>query len=481
MQPAKNIYRDGNRRFKELTKNYALSEILILAIEIGKYNSKGLITDMYGDVVLPEFEFANNQKGYEYLREQIQNGTNKTKAKQLFIGMEGTGHYHENLAFQLKTDGFSVDVLHPCDSKKERENKNAKTDSIDLQSIARMLIKNSGRRSNLSQGIYNKLKMISRNRRKLVQMRTSLKNKITALVDQIFPGYWPKDAQEKIFSDHWGKASLLILEYYPHPAQIQMLGVEKLVEFLKKHNTKLGQETAAALVDAAKNSLSRPSIDTDTHCLALKNLIKLFRTLSENIETFEREMARLLIQTPGIYLLSVPGLCVVFAAEFVAETGPFENFSHPGQIMSFAGLVPYVSQSALHDPQGLPLTKRGAKALRPLLNQIALSLNAHCPQFGNYYQKKHLQKSDRPGIARIATANKFIRLAFCLIKKQKLFVPAGFDPCLNDLKQHHLSTFETITNKLKRCDLKPADMLNLENNYFEKIKMHLEQTYGIKL
>lgn len=480
MGKVKNIFRDGNRRFKEITRQYSLTEVLVLAIEIGKFNSKGLIANMYGDLVQEGFDFPNSLRGYHFLRAQIEKSLNLAQAKRVFIGMEGTGHYHENLALRLKDDGFSVEILNPYDAKQERENKNAKTDKIDLLSIARMLITNKGRRALLSEGVYNQLKVVSRNRRKLVGMRTSLKNKITCLVDVIFPGYWPKEADEEIFSNHWGKASLLLLEHYPHPEQVRLLGVEKLVTFLKKHNTKLGLETAEALVEAAKNSLHRPLKETESHCLALKCLLRSFRTLSENIEELEREMARLLMQTPGLYLLSVPGISALFAAELVGEVGNIGRFSHPGQIMSFAGTVPYVSQSAEYESQGLPLTKKGAKGLRPLLNQIALSLNTHCPQFRGYYQVKHLQKSDRPGIAKIATGNKFIRLAFCLMKQEKLFVPEGFDPSLMDLKEQQLSAFEEVQAKLKRNGLKPADLLGVEPNYFTKIKAKLEEIYGVE-
>jgi len=487
MKKIKNIFRDGNQRFKVITGKHSLNEVLVVAIEIGKFNSKGTIADMYGDLIMHNFQFPNNQRGYRFLTGKIKSASQIADSKLVFIGMEGTGHYHENIALQLKSDGFSVEIIHPYDSKHERENKNAKTDGIDLLSIARMLITNKERRSALSQGIYSKLKVVSRSRRKLVFMRTSLKSRITALVDRIFPGYWPKEVDEEIFSDNWGKASLLILEHYPHPEKITMMGVKRLARFLKKQNTKLGEETARKLVEAAGNSLSRPFKDMDSHCLTLKCLISIYRTICKNIEELEREMAVLLIQTPGTYLLSISGISVVYAAEFMAEVGDIARFSYPKQIMSFAGNVPYVSQSAEYEAKGLPLTKKGASGLRPLLNQIALSLNSHCPQFGRYYRKKHFEKCDRPGIARIATGNKFIRLAFCLIKQQKLFVPQGFDPSLMSYKDYYREVFSRISSRLSNYKINPSDLSAMaqaclsgcEENYFAKIKSHLEDAYGL--
>lgn len=479
MEQIKNIFRDGNQRFKVITNNYSLDKVLIVPIEIGKFNSKATIANMYGDLVMDNFIFSNSQRGYRFLKDKIDTTLKSNNAKLVFIGMEGTGHYHENLALRLKSDGYSVDIIHPYDSKHERENKNAKTDDIDLMSIARMLITNKGRRCKISKEIYSKLQVVSRSRRKLVYMRTSLKNKITSLVDRIFPGYWPKD--EEIFSDNWGKASLLVLERYPHPEKIIMLGVKRLNSFLKKHNTKLGEETARQLVEAAKNSLSRPFKDMDSHCLTLKCLINTYKTVSENIEELEREMTLLLIQTPGIYLLSIPGISVIYASELMGELGDISRFAYPKQIMSFAGNVPYVSQSSEYEAKGLPLTKKGSANLRPLLNQIALSLNTHCPQFGKYYQRKYIEKSDRPGIAKIGTANKFLRLAFCLIKNQKLFVPQGFDACLMSYKDYYREIFEQIRSKLYRYKMNPSDLTRCENSYFLKIKSHLEEAYDLEL
>jgi transposase len=479
MEQIKNIFRDGNQRFKVITNDYSLNEVLVVPIEIGKFNSKATIANMYGDLVVDNFIFSNNQRGYRFLKERVDTTSKSNNAKLVFVGMEGTGHYHENLAMRLKSDGYTVDIIHPYDSKHERENKNAKTDEIDLMSIARMLITNKGRRCTLAEETYSKLQVVSRGRRKLVYMRTALKNRITSLVDRIFPGYWPKD--EEIFSNNWGKGSLLVLEHYPHPEKVTMLGVKRLTRFLKKHNTKLGEETARKLVQAAKDSLSRPFKDMDSHSLTLKCLINTYKSLNENIEKLEEEMALLLIQTPGTYLLSIPGISVIYAAELMGELGDISRFAHPKQIMSFAGNVPYVSQSAEYEAKGLPLTKKGSSSLRPLLNQIALSLNTHCPQFGKYYQKKYLGKSDRPGIAKIGTANKFLRLAFCLLKNQKLFVPQGFDACLMSYKDYYREVFEQIRCKLYRYKMDPSELTRCENNYFLKIKAYLEDTYDLKL
>jgi transposase len=479
MKEIKNIFRDNNEHFKHIVSTYPLEHVLVTAIEVGKFECKALIVTMLGDVVAPEFALANSYEGYTLLKSKVQDTLKSTGAQLVIFGMEGTGHYHENLACRLKADGEDVRILHSADTRGARENRHAKNDTLDLHTIARMIITNKGRQGYLADGVYHALRTASRAHRKLIRMRTLLKNRITALVDRLFPGYWPRP-EDALFADPWGKASLLILEKYPHPEQLLKLGEQRLVQFLKKHNTKLGLDTAQAVCRAARNALTRPSSDLATDALILHHWIALFHPLQHTIETIEQQMAGLLLQTPGLYLLSIPGIGVVYAADFTAEVGLITRFPSPAQLMSLAGNIPRVYDSAQYQSQGLPLSKHGVAYLRATLNQIALSLNTHCAQFTTYYGRKYQQKSDRPGIAKLATGNKFVRLAFSLMSHEKLFVPEGFDPALCPWATYYAEVFSQIVKKLAHYQLAP-EQLKVEPNYFQKIKQHLEQTYGLNL
>lgn len=125
-----------------------------------------------------------------------------------------------------------LEIVNPRDSRKEKPNKNAKNDNIDLNAIARVLISNKGGGQIVPEGINYNLQRASRTHRKFIQRKSSSQNLITGLVDRIFPGLWDKD--NSIFSDKWGKASLLLLPHYPHPHKIIQLGADKLARFFKK-------------------------------------------------------------------------------------------------------------------------------------------------------------------------------------------------------------------------------------------------------
>jgi len=59
------------------------------------------------------------------------------RQRKSFIGLEATGHYHQNLTLRLRSLSYDVAVINPFDSWKEKLNKSSKTDKIDLVSIAK--------------------------------------------------------------------------------------------------------------------------------------------------------------------------------------------------------------------------------------------------------------------------------------------------------------------------------------------------------
>jgi len=459
-----NIYRNNNQALKETLASFKPEQLLYLPIEIGKFNHKTSIVNFFGDVIVKHFEFPNKLHGLDFFLNKLKAAVDSTGAKKIFIGCESTGHYHLNLVHHLKQLNLPVEIINPRDSKKENPNKNAKTDPIDLNAIARVLIANKGGRQVVPEGVYYNLQRATRTRRKFIKRRTSSQNIITGLVDRIFPGLWDKD--KTIFSNNWGKASLLLLERFPHPDKIIQLGQKRLASFFRKNNTKLGDETAAKVIAAAKDALTKPISELNMDIFALKSHIRCLHLYESTINELEQEIACLLIQTPGTYLLSVDGISDTFAAEFTAEVGDVNRFAYANQIISFAGTCPRIFQSAEYNAGGLPISGRGSKFLRSSLNQIALSLNAWCEPFHLYYTDKSIQKADKPGIARVATGNKFVKLAFALMKHEQLYRPKGIIP-----DNYYSVAFNKITRKLAKFDF---SSINPNCNFLLKIKKQIE-------
>ena len=465
------IFKQNVGDLKEVLAGCSPAQILYVPIDVAKCNHSAMIVNFVGEVIVPKFDFPYTTHGIQFLHHKILQARKQTQAQKLFLGLEATGHYHENLTGNLQGIGYDVQVIRPFDVSHERDNVHAKTDGIDLGAIARVLISHKGKRSYVPDNIYYNLLRASRTHRQLTQQETRTKNIITTLLDKTFPGLWKtSDPGKACFANPWGKASLLLIEHYPTPQKVLKLGAKRLTTFFKKHNTKLGLQTAQRIIQRAKAAptLSPKRLEADLG--ALQAHLEILKVLTTQVENQKRQMAKVLIQTPGIYLLSIPGISLVYATDFTAEVGDIHRFAYAKQISSLAGTAPKKAQSGQMDSNHLPTSHKGKALLRMTLNQIALSLNAHCPEYTRYYTKKHLHYQNAPGKARTATANKFVRLAFAVMKKEYLYKPNSRNPLIPE-RQYEQQVWENIQRKLE--PYLPEEIP--EKTYLHKLQRQLEE------
>ena len=83
---------------------------------------------------------------------------------------------------------------------------------------------------------------------------------------------------------------------------------------------------------------------------------RLTQALEDQIQTWNRLPL-------GKALMSLRGLALVHAVNWVAEIGDFSRFELPSQLMSFIGLTPSEDSSVKRRQQG-PITKAGNDACR---------------------------------------------------------------------------------------------------------------------
>lgn len=124
--------------------------------------------------------FNNNIAGYvEFL-----NWTEKLQSNdiQMNFSMEATGVYYEGLAYFLHERNKHVSVLLPNTVKKYGESLNAKskTDKIDAKILGQMGVERILPEWKVSSKIYRELKSLTRERQKLVENRTVIKNQLHA-------------------------------------------------------------------------------------------------------------------------------------------------------------------------------------------------------------------------------------------------------------------------------------------------------------
>ncbi len=480
MSQPRNIKRTKGLKFRQMLKNYSLEELLFCPIEVAKYEYEASFVNYYGDIILPPFPFPNNKQGVSMYLDKLHKASENMNAKKTIIGLESSGHYHENLIISLENKGYEVILINPYEVWKERDNYIRKTDSVDLRPITSALIHNRGSLTKLKRDIQYKLQRATRTRRKFIQHRSQYKTIIRSLIDRIFPGYQDKD--DPIFSNFWGKGSLLILENYPAPQRIISMGVNRLTRFLKKHNTKLGRSTAEKLVARAKNALARDYHELEIDIMALKKYIRLVKELSSDIEELEKQIAKLFIQTPGLYLLSIRGISLIYASELMAEIGSFNYYQHYRQILDLAGASPKMRQSGQYEAKGLPISNRGNKYLRTTINQLGNSLKSKgkkgCTYFASFAQRL-LDRGKHPRCVNFAVGSKFVRVAMAMVLSESFFNPPTVENYVSsNQKNFMISTYHSVARKLSNFS---SDLPVNEDNYLSKIRNRIEKKYNVTL
>jgi transposase len=102
--------KQGLRRsqFAKELKGADLEKVLLVPIDVSKMLQKSMILNYFGEVIEPPFSFMVNQTGMKLLIERIENAKNNLQAERVFVGIEATGHYYEDIVRILTEADYSV-------------------------------------------------------------------------------------------------------------------------------------------------------------------------------------------------------------------------------------------------------------------------------------------------------------------------------------------------------------------------------------
>ena len=423
--------KQGLRRsqFAKELKGTDLEKVLIVPIDVSRTLQKAMIMNYFGDVIYPPFSFMVSLTGMKLLIEKIEEAKLRCQAERVFVGIEATGHYYEDIVRILTSKGYSVHIINPASTHEERKQHltYTKTDDIDLYLIAEALIGNKATNAKLSSGVYKQLQNLTRTRRSEMNKRSRVKMEIRVIHDQIWREYQgfsvlldKKLKTTHIFSDFWGKASLHILNHYPHASQILNLGEVGLRKLSKEHNLKIRKTTIEKLLFAAKESVSKPIEQLSSELFILKQKLKAYEWHTQNIKAYEEEIERIFIQTSGVLLLTVPGIGLATAAEIYCEMGDLSHFPSASQLIKKAGTNPVIKQSGPDEGYHGRISKQGNVNLRRAIYTAGRSLAVHNLALKPFYTRLK-ERGKKSGKIYIAMGNKFIKIAFAMLKNQKPF------------------------------------------------------------
>ena len=380
-----------------------------IGIDISKYKHDFCIISNTGQVIVENYSFENNKKGFQELLEMLKS-YNKSE---VHIAFEATGHYSLNLELFLIDQGFSFMKMNPLvihQFLKARSLRRTKTDKADALSIVQYLMSVPYKpNSNLLYNIYS-LKSLCRTRELLIKERSKFAVLLTNELDKSFPELKP------FFNNNISSTLLYILERYKNSTHITLM--KDYDSIRKVSQGKFSYSKFAKLKELAKNSIGYHNENSD---LLISTYIQIYNNFNDKINPIDKQISTI-IKELNPRMLTIPGIGELSAASILAEYGDIKNFSSPAKMLAFAGLEPSVIESGTLSSNG-KMVKHGSSHLRYSIMNTAMIVLRYSPTFYDYYLKKRSEgKCHRVALSHVC--KKLIRVIYSLEKYNFDFNPA---------------------------------------------------------
>ena len=456
------------------------SKLMCVPIDYAKKDHLVMFCNGNGEVLRKPFSVKNSVDGVKYLIDQVNRSCRHRhiQSNHVFFGGEDVNSYAENFANTIRAKGWLVANVNAYDAKKQRENLQASTDRIDLMGIATMLLNRRANCCPAQTGVYRNLRTLVRHRKKLVKMKTDVRNRIHTIVDRLFPGFLnEKKSGVKPFSN----SSLYLMQERFSAPQIRRRQRGALIRNLEKRGTKKAEQVAAKRQEYASQVLTSPDEYTSTLQVSLTSNVNHYRCLFESAEQLANEMAQLLARTRGAFITSIKGIGIVLAAGVTGEIGDPLAQRSTDKLASYAGIIPKVKQTG--GKQGPSKTghvsKRSNHILKDYVVQSAFHIGRHGPKDlqDDFSRREAADQHADFGIAR-----RFLRIAMCMMRTSQVYLPP-------EMRSAHIRPIQRADYYLAmwpylRDKWSNANALKIaftKDNPLGQWRYVVQQIYGIKL
>ena len=387
--------------------------MICVGIDVAKEKHDCFILSSEGEVLADVFTIPNNAEGFDTLLQTIHRCTRpEDKIK---VGLEATGHYSYNILGFLLDCGLPTYVINPLHTNLYRKSlslRKTKTDRIDAQTIATMLMSDVDLKSYTDTAYHNEeLKSLTRYRFDKVKDRAKLKSSVSRLVCILFPEL------EQLVSTLHRASVYALLDEFPGTVQIAGAHLTRLKALLSSASKgRYGRDMAVEIRNAARNSIGSRM---PAKSLELQHTIRLIHELDAEIEEIEAEIQAIMneLHSP---ITTIPGIGVRMGAMILAEIGDFSRFDSPDKILAYAGMSPSTYQSGQLSLSGTysHMEKRGSRYLRYALYNATKYVCLWDPTFAAYLAKKRAE-GKHYNIAISHAAKKLVRLIYAMEKSRQ--------------------------------------------------------------
>jgi transposase len=332
------------------------------------------------------------------------------------VVIERTGRYHRPIQHAFTKGGFEVRIVHPLTTKQHRQpaNPGNKTDDTDLAAIYRGAVNGFGLLEPEPDPISVRLQLLARHRRDVVEKTVALRSQIHEHLHAFMPGY--SHCFADLFDAH---IPLWVARNLHSAAAIVAAGVPGIIGQLRQAGIRVHLPTVEKVVAWARSAPAGED-ESSLHWNILIDLDDDRLLKARRMRAIEVELAALLVRTPYLLLLGIPGINVVSAAEFAGEMGPIERYPSSRAITGRAGLFPSRYQSDQVDYADGKLVRCANRSLRRAIMMIADNLIKCNEHFRVLAAGWRLQGAD-PRAMRVRVAGRFSRIAYQMIAGRKAY------------------------------------------------------------
>jgi transposase len=445
----RNVFQNQSQEILSLFEMAAdKSKVMCIPIDYAKKDHMAMFCNGNGRIIRKPFSIKNSPEGKNYLIDQVTKSCRHhgINLQHIFFGGEDCGSYADNFISTLRSENWLVAGVNAHDAKTQRENMQASTDRLDLLGICKMLLNCRGNCSPAQSGIYLNLRTLVRQRRKLVNMTTGVKNRIHTIVDRIFPGFL-NEKNSGILS--FSKCSLILMEDRFSVHQIHRRRRSTLIKLFTRHAVHHPDRCAERLQQYAAKVLRPPESHLSALQISLKQQVKLFSCLHESTEQLEKEVAENLAQTQGAFLTSIRGIGIILAAGVTAEIGNPSKQKPLSNLVSYSGIIPRVKQTG--GIQGKTQTKKVGKRCNRILKDYVVQSASHMGLHGPEDLKLDYNRRDAQGQhADFGMSRRYLRMAICLMRTYQTYLPKSLRNKKSKMKErasYFLKTWPRLHEK----------------------------------
>jgi len=311
-----------------------------IGVDVEKRQCRASIKDEHGRI-LEERSFTNDAVG---IRNFLSRASRYGSARAV---VESTGNMWIRIHDTLEKNGIDTVLAHPLKTRLIAEAK-IKSDRLNSRILAD-LRGDLVYESYVPSKEFREKRSLVRHRVALVKARTSIENKIHALLD--------KYEYKTEFTDIFGKAGLEWLK------GLELLPIDRVI-----------METSIA---------------------SIENLTIQIGIVSKHIAKYAWNSSDVKL------LLSVNGLDVLSAMVIATEIIEIRRFATHWKLVAYTGLAPGQRESAGKRRRG-KIAKQGSRWLRWIMIQSARRAIVHDERFRTYYQRIRDRKGDAKAITAVA-------------------------------------------------------------------------------